>query len=518
LATQTIEAPPTTESDDAMTATGSNARHLPVGASITRGALALLSTQPVTWAGSLLTTIVAPRLLGAEGLGQYTIAFTIATLAATATGLGVSEFLVLRAAQSPATIRHDAGVALLVQTITTFLGALIILVLAPLGAFSVVDTRLLYIALPIMLITPAQTVLLSSFRGREMHGHYAWFNAASVVTGQVVGALALFAGGGVLIYTAIVGAVTVATTLITWKLSGLRPTFPAWGRSILGESRRFILGGLPFFTWQIVLAVTGQFDRVLLGWFVPAAEVGWYAAAYRIFAIPVFMPTLIINPLFPALSRSAHAPDTIRRTLTKTMRIVMLMMVPMTAGIVVVAPAIPSVLGWPADFSAATPMMIILSLQLPIIAVDMVYGVALMSLGRQRQWAYVGVAAAAVKFGLDLVVIPLFESRFGSGAVGASIVSLVTELVMFGGAVTLIPKHLLDPRVAWDATRIVMAGVATILVGGFLLPFALALAIVGGAVAFLAVAIALRALQLEDVRPLLAHVRSRLPRHTAQVS
>jgi O-antigen/teichoic acid export membrane protein len=504
LPTPTIEAPAVSKIEGEEAAglrLDPTMQRLPVGESVTRGALALLSTQPLTWAGSLLTTIAAPRLLGAEALGQFTIVFTIATLAATATSLGVSEYLVRRVAQSPTTLRHDAGVALLVQTITTLLGALVIAVLGPLGAFSLVDLRLLYIGLLIMLITPAQTVLLSSFRGRELHRQYAWFNAVGVVAGQVVGVVALLAGGDVFAYTFIVGASAVASTVIGWKLSGLRPTLPLLGGSLVQDIRDFIWGGFPFLTWNFTLAITSGIDRVLLGLFVPAAEVGWYAAAYRIFAIPLFIPTLIMTPLFPALSRSVNSSETIRRTVTKTVKVVLMLMVPMTAGIIVVAPAVPSLFGWPADFGNAVPLMIILSIQLPIIAVDMVFGVVLLAVGRQGPWVVVGVIAAAAKVILDFLAIPVFENLTGNGAVGASVVTLVTEALMFGGALILMPRHLLDPQIAFDAARITIAGVVTVLVGALLLPIALAPAIVGGGFAYIGVAVVLRALTLEDVRP-----------------
>jgi O-antigen/teichoic acid export membrane protein len=185
-----------------------------------------------------------------------------------------------------------------------------------------------------------------------LHRQYAWFNAVGVVAGQVLGVLALIAGGDVFAYTFIVGGATVATTAVGWKLSGLCPTLPTFNRALLLESRDFIWGGFAFLTWNLTIAVTGGIDRVLLGLLVPAAEVGWYAAAYRIFSIPVFIPNLIMTPLFPALSRSVNSPETIRRTVTKTLRVVMLLMVPMTAGIVVVAPALPSLFGWPADEAA----------------------------------------------------------------------------------------------------------------------------------------------------------------------
>jgi O-antigen/teichoic acid export membrane protein len=478
------------------------ARHLPVGESVTRGALALLSTQPLTWGSSLLTTIVAPRLLGADALGQVTIAITVAALAATATSLGVSEFLVRRVAQQPATLRQDAGVALLVQTVTTLLGALIIAIVGPLGAFSLGDQRLLFAALLSMIITPAQTVLLSSFRGREQHKNYAWFNAAGVVGGQVGGVIALFLGADVVVYAAILGGAIIVATVGGWKLSGLRPSLPITTRELYRESREFIWGGLSFLTWNLTLSITSGIDRVLLGMFVPVGEVGWYAAAYRIIAIPIFIPTLIATPLFPALSRSVHEPATVRRTIASSVRVVLQLVVPLSAGIIVLAPAIPSLLGWPADFENSVPLLALLSLQLPIIGIDMMFGVVLMAIGRQGAWATVGILAAVLKIALNLVAIPLFESQTGNGAVGASIVTLVSELFMFVGAIVLVPKHLIDWRIALDIGRMALAGAAIVVVGSLLLPFGLVFAVAGGGIAYFASAFVLRALTMDDVRPL----------------
>jgi O-antigen/teichoic acid export membrane protein len=398
-------------------------------------------------------------------------------------------------------------VALLVQMIPTLLGSALLVLCAWLGWFTLVELPLLCVAMLILVITPAQTVLLSSFRGRELHTQYAWFNAISVVAGQIIGLLALLAGAGVLVYTAIVAVSTIGTTVVAWKMSGIRPILPPWGTPLFTSCRDFIWCGLPFLTWMLTLAVTGGADRVLLGVFVPAAEVGWYAAAYRIFAIPIFLPTLIITPLFPALSRSIDTPETVRKTIAQTLRVVLLLMVPMTAGIIVVAPAVPSVLHWPEDFSNSVPMMTILSLQLPIIAVDMVFGAALLAIGRQGPWVTVGVVATLGKLLVDCAVIPFAEQRIGGGgAIGASVVSLVAEFAMLAGALVLIPRNLLDHNVAHEAGRILVAGVATVLVGSALLATALPLAIVGGGLTYMVVAVALRCLTLEDARLLSGRV------------
>jgi len=506
LSTVIVEAPPRSPRHSSH-APEPDPKRGSVGESVTRGAVALLSTQPLTWGASLLTTVVVPRLLGADALGEVTIAMTIGTLAATAASLGISEYLVRRVAQNPRQVQRDAGIALMVQTVVAILTALGIVLVGPRFTSSLVDTRLLDLALITLIFTPAQTVLLSSFRGRELHTQYAWFNAASVVAVAVLGVLVLVVGGSVVGYAAAGGAAIALTTLAGWKLAGLRPTLPPLGGPLIRDSVEFIRGGFPFWTWNLTLSITGGIDRVILGIFVPASEVGWYAAAFRIIGIPLFIPTLIVTPLYPALSRSLTEPDAIRRTITQTLRVVLLLMVPMTAGIIVVAPAIPGLFGWPDDFANAVPLMTVLSLQLPLMAVDMVLGAVLLALGRQGLWVSTGVLSAALKIGLNFLAIPIFETTFGNGAVGASVITISTELVMFAGAIILIPKHFLDVRVAWDALRISIAGGAIVLVGTQLLPIALPLAIIGGAVAYVIVVVAVRAFTPEDLQLIL----SRLP-------
>src|ERR1051326_4053898 len=86
-----------------------------LGQSITHGALALVLLQSLTWSATLVSTIVGPRMMGSNTLGQLAIAITINTIVSTIAGLGIPEFLVRRAAQQPATLRRDQGIALTIQ-------------------------------------------------------------------------------------------------------------------------------------------------------------------------------------------------------------------------------------------------------------------------------------------------------------------------------------------------------------------------------------------------------------------
>jgi O-antigen/teichoic acid export membrane protein len=442
-----------------------------------------------------------PRLLGAQAFGEVTIALTIATLATTASGLGVSEFLVRRAAQRPHTLQRDAGVAFAIQMITAVVCMVAVLALARALTASFLDEQLLVVSLLPILGAPAQTVLLSAFRGREQHKSYAWFNAIGVVLTSVGAVAVLLAGGDVVAAIGVGNALPIAFTLLAWKLTALRPSI-SFDRTLVPEIGEFIRGGFPFLTWQLTLAAYGQIDKVLLGALVPAAEVGWYGAAYRIIGIVVFIPTLVIAPLFPALSRSAKDWLALRRTIARTLKLLLLLMVGLGAGTVVAAPAVPGLLGWPADFDRAVPLMMILALHEPFVAVDMVLGVVLMAIHREARWVLVGVGATVFNAVANLLAIPLFQQMTGNGAIGAAIVTLLTEVLMFFGALSLIPKPLLDPSLIWQAGRLFLAGIAAAAVGVLLLPLTLLIAAPAAALTYVSAVLLMRVMTVEDLGPL----------------
>ena len=479
--------------------------HHPVGASIARGALAIVRTQPLTWAASLLTIVLVPRLLGAEAFGEYTVATTIGTVAGFALGLGIPDYLVRRVAQRPRLIERDMGDALFVTMATTVVGALILALVIPLTGFSAIDARLLFVTLIGMLAVPLWGVLLSSLRGRDDHARFAWLQAGNVVAWAVIGLSILFFGADVTTYAAAGAVVSIGSALIAFKISGLRPARPT---PSIGVFREFARGGFPFLSCTLTSIVSTSIDRVVLGALVPAAHVGWYAAAGRLVYIPMFVPTLIATPLFSAVSRGSHEPAVLRRAIAESVRALLLLTVPMAAGLFVAAPIIPTTLHWPSDFENSVPLMQLLSLSMPLLALDMLLGTVVMALGREGRWAVVALVAAIFNPLANIVCVPIFEQATGDGGIGAAIVTGLTELVMFGGVMLLIPRQLFDPRTLWEAARIVLAGMASAAVAAILLPIALPLSLIGGAGAYLGATLALKVLHQEDLRQLAARWRN----------
>ena len=463
----------------------------------------MLSIQPVTWAASVLTTVTLPRLLSADALGQLTIAFTISGLASTATGLGITDFMVRRAAQQPGTLRRDAGAALALQSITALVAAFAIFTLGPMLTSSFLDPRLLIVMLVPMLGTPVQNILLASLRGQEAHARYAWFNAGGTVVSAVVGVLVLAAGGDVVASVGVASALVIAFNVVAWKYSGVGISL-SFDRSVISHFWELARGGLPFVAWQLTLVAYGQVDKLIMGGLVPTMEVGWYAAAYRIIGVVVFVPTLVITPLFPALSRCADDRPLLRRTVAQTIRLLLLLMIGMAAGTIVVASAVPSLLGWPSDYEHAVPLMMILAVHEPLVAIDMVLGVVLMAIHRERPWVVVGVLATAFNVASNYVAIPFFEHLLGDGAAGASITTVLTEILMFAGAVYLIPKSVFDPKLISQGARLALAGVAAVAVGFTSLHLTVFIAGPAAAITYIGVVMLLHVVTVEDLDPVRA--------------
>ena len=463
-------------------------------AAVARGALALLSTQPLTWSATLLTTIFAPRFLGAEGYGQYAIAMTIAGLAGVVATLGVPGYLTRQIARNPSRASVEAsGTLLLLTTVAIVVAAVVVAIVSVLGS-PISEPNAIRLAVIGMVVLTAQQALYAYLIGQERHSAYAWLNAAWVAVSAVTGVAVLVAGGGLLAYLAAAIVATMATTGLLWYVSGLKISVRSFDLHLWQQLAR---GGLAFLGFNLAMRVRNQIDVLVIGLLLSEQAAGWLAAAYRIVWIPVFIPTLITTPLVPALSRSVDDPAAFRRTLQQSLTIALFLSVGASALIIGTAPAVPALLGWGASFDRSIPLMTILAVGEPFGAVDIILGGALLALNRERGWLRVTVLACVLNPVLNLVTIPLFETWLQHGAIGAAIVEVATELVMFAGALRLMPKGMIDQSIIWLGARILIAGVGLAVTARLILTSADLLvafpcAVIGGGLTFLAISIALR--------------------------
>jgi O-antigen/teichoic acid export membrane protein len=477
------------------------------------GALALFSTQPITWAVSLLTAALLPRLFGDVGLGQYSAALALASVIGPFVTLGLQAHLLkLVAARGERAEVDVSGALALVFTVTALVAGVFALLLPLLGD-RIPDQNLVRLALLSTVLGIVQGPLTACLCGRERIAGFAWLTTVQVVVSAALGFGVLYAGFGVAGYMISQMLVTVPMTVALWRMSGFR--FRRQGLD-LRLWLNLVRAGAPFLANDIVRWAYSELGRLLLVVLAPATVIGWFAAASRISGIAVFIPTSVTTALFPALSRHATEPDEFRRLLRRGLIGVFALTMPISALTFALAPAVPGIFGWPDTFQSSVPVLMVLSFLLPLVAMDMVLGFSLSALDLQRRWLWTAVAAAVFNVPASYALIAATQHWLGNGGIGAAVVAVATEGVIFVGGLILIPRGMLDRGTALACAGVVLAGVCCAAVATATLPIWLPLAVVAGGLAYVVTALALRVVRPSEVVMIRDYVQSTLRRRFAR--
>jgi O-antigen/teichoic acid export membrane protein len=477
---------------------------------VIRNILALLANQVGSWLVTFVITLVVPSYLGASVYGLYSFAYSYIGFFALGMQLGIGTYLTWRIAREPEMATRLTFNALIMQIplgITCVAAAL--LVLPAVDANPTTFMLVVLIAISTALGT-LNTTCGAALAGFQIMRVPAFINLFTSASGALLILLAIYFKVGLLPFAA-AGILSQSVGLIfflayTHKKIGLVPKLdlPLW--------RTIVLGGLPFFTWSAVLLFYWQVDVTMLKVLVNDTVVGWYAAANRLISIPIFLPTIVVAAILPALSHERSATSLrFRELASRSIRVVALVGIPAAAGMILLASNLFRLLHFPQDFDPGIPLLVILSLNIPLVAIDMVLATVVIALGRQKAWTCVGLIAAVVNPLINLWAIPFTQERFANGAIGAAAVTVFTEFIMFSGAMYLRPRTIFT---RWDIWYIVRC----LLGAGVMVPAVWALSSLVGIVpavayGFVIYALAAYTLQLfgkQDIDALLRAVTSKL--------
>jgi len=476
---------------------------------VMRGALLLLSTQPITWACSLLMTIFIPRLLDSRSFGEYTVAVTLSGLLGAVVSLGVPTVLTRHIASHPESAKTDATTALSLLVGLGVVVALIGFVVVPATGLLEISTPLLIVALVGMVVVQGQNVMNAALVGLQWMGRYAWSNALLSVCITAVALIVLGLGGGAFGFAlaAVVPLLVVVAGVWIWFGLGLD-----WSGTNPQSLRMFATMGLPFLAWGALVRFRSEGEMLFLGSMLNIETVGWWNVAMRIVVIPLFVPTLIVTPLLPALSQIVGDHASFSATLRRGFELTTVVSVGASAAILAFAPIVPSVLGWAPEYQAAVPLMQVLVLFFPLASISMVFGTGLMALGDERRLLLANVAATALQYVLLVPAVPLATAWIGNGALGAAFTRVASEFVMLVAVQVLLPRGMVTLRTWLFAVRVLVAGAVLVAVSSALLSVAWPLAAMAGGLAYLATLFLVRAVRPSDLRLMIGWVRATLRR------
>ena len=429
---------------------------------IARNALALLGSQAASWLVALLLLVVVPQHLGDQQFGQYSFATTFVGFFSIFASLGGGTFITKQTARNPALLGLYVYNALLMGLVVVTLLSVTAIGAAYVLGYPAVICTLVAIECTNMILTTLSAPLNAGLQGQQrMKWMAIWAVAGRYVVGATV-VVALVTRRG-LYGVALAGSLGPISSLLgngaqlaREVRKGARLDFHLW--------KVLVLGGTPFLLWSLVSTCYGSIDILLLSKMTNDAVVGWYALAYRLVALPIFLPTIVVTALFPQLSTlGAYASPSFASLVNRAVMVVFFACAPMAAGVALVAGDLISFLHYPAGFTRSVPLIQILALHIPVVGITTLLGTALMACDRQRRWVVVGIVAAAFNPLLNLFAIPATTNAFGNGAIGASIITVATELLMLGGAAYLLrPYGVLDRQTIGYVFRCVVACAAMV--------------------------------------------------------
>ncbi len=459
----------------------------------------LLLSQITTWSASIVMLIVAPRRLGDTNYGTVEFAIVFVAFFGLVAGLGTDTYLVKVTARDESQVGRYVFNALVMKLLLTAVLSTMAVSLGYFLGYRGDLLKLVAIFCVLMTVSVLSNTFVAGLQGLQRMGRSAAAAAAQEVVSNGLALLVLVRHGSLVLYGIALSTGSlvplVSNALKFWPhlRAGMHIDFDLW--------KRIVLGGLPFLTWGAILMIYGSIDLPILESLAGSQQVGWYTLAYRWVGLPAFFAAIVGTAILPSLSaRFESATFKFSSQANTAIRLVFFVGAPIATGIILIAKDVLRILYPNSGFSHAVPVMQILSLHLPLVTVTMMLGTALIASDRQNKWMLVGCTAAALNIGINFIAIPWSMRLFDNGAIGASVVTVLTECLMLGGAIYLRPAGVLDLATAKSLLRIAIASLAMV-------PPVLALHSAGlpakvavGALTFAAASLVLRVVTLDELR------------------
>ena len=412
-------------------------------------------SQLVMWLVALAFTIAQARLLGPARFGVFSVALSYAAFVGIVIDFGLGTQLSRMVAQ-----RREGHAEALAATMLLraglWLAALPLLAVATLvfGYDAELRDAIFILALS-MLLVGFGTAIASYLQGREQFllASVAQVAQRLVSAGVGIAVLVVRPDLTALAWAFVLGGVANVVVLLFGLRRGFEPS-----RWIDGAvAVRFFRSTIPLGLFSIATTFYWGVDMIMLERLAPAENVGWYAAAYRLFSVATIPATLIGSvALYPVLARLAvSSRQELRAVIEKSFTLLILAGTAAALVLLLFADPIVALLYPAASYAAAANSLRLLAPALLFIHVNWIFASSLLGLHQERRLLVIAVAAAALNPLANLIAIPLLRQD------GAALVTSLTELFLLVSLLRTMPRDLLGSESLRVAAKALLAAAIT---------------------------------------------------------
>jgi stage V sporulation protein B len=388
--------------------------------------------------------IVLGRELGPDGLGVYTLAFTIYLFGMQFAAFGIGAALTKYVAEfleDKVAIRNYVSSGMTSSVITGGLMGVVLFLLAPYIAISFFHVpelegmiQLTALCYPFIAIQKAVLGTLNGFRRMHLYALLNIIQNVAVVAVSislvllfemgVMGAVIGFVGPTVLISALcpVLIRECIGLDMSLWNIPALRATTVFGFYVVLGNSIGFL---------------NTQIDSILIGYYLNPTEVGIYAVAVLLAQTLTLIPSAVQRVTAPATATLYGKGDIegVRRLFYSTLKKSFLISVGSATLIAVFGPYIIALLFTEEYLVSYVPLLILL-LGYAIGASFGAVGATLSSIGKVHIPFRISAVCAVLNVILNILLIPIF------GISGAALATAATMIADFGITMVIINKFL----------------------------------------------------------------------------
>jgi O-antigen/teichoic acid export membrane protein len=332
---------------------------------------------------SFIATLYLARELGPADFGQLSFGLAVALAFSSLVNFGLDSLVVREVARDGEGAAALLGDALILKMFTLPLTVLVVLL------FLLTDPEAVFLFLFLTGYSVLHSYLLlfcAVFRGLERMEFQTFFLSTQILLIAVGSIIAVYLTGEATLVAAtylFTTAVVLGGSYILLLRKGLRPHYrwqpTAW--------RRLWRTVLPFGLTIVGLAIYDRQAIVFIILLCGEAAAGWFNAAFSFIPVLVNIPTIVVNTLFPLLSRRAQ--DDRRSAVAicqAALKYTNMVSFPLATGLFVLAPSlIPLLFG--EEYYNSVRLLYLIAPSLPFIFLTVILVGVLQATDRQRACA-----------------------------------------------------------------------------------------------------------------------------------
>lgn len=390
--------------------------------SITRNYIYNLSYQVLTLITPFITIPYLSRVLGPDGIGEYSFTFSVVTYFVLAANLGVSNYAQREIAYAQEDTYRQSRTFYEVNVLR-FLLVLVNLVVYYFIVASWQVSHTIYWLQALNIVAVAFDISWF-FQGLEEFGKIVFRNFLVRILNVALIFLLIHQASDVLKYTALMGGMNVLSGILIWLYLPehlVKVPLREWR-----PFRNFLIIWQMFLP-QIAIQIYVVLDKTLLGLFSSSyAENGYYEQADKLVKLLLTLATSLGTVMLPRISH-AYAQGLqaeVKRYMMHSFQFTWFLTIPMCLGLVAIAPNfVPWFYG--PGYEKTGVILQIISGILIAIGLSNVIGIQyLLPTNRQNELTLSVVVGALFNLLLNLFLIPRYQS------IGVAVATLLTELLV----------------------------------------------------------------------------------------